>query len=883
MQYEQLTFKLDVQDNASSKFDALGKSIKGIGTQADEAGNTIRDGLSGARIASVGRDLLRFSQVGVDALKGLATAASNVTEAQNFAQQIFQDSTPIVEEYSKTAAQAVGMSQTMALQSAASLGIFGKSVGYAGEGLADFSTSLVDLAADMASVKNTTPEAAITAVGAAFRSQYRPIKEYGVVLNETVLKQAAYNAGIYDGTGKLTQAQKVQAVYIELFKQLGFAQGDFQRTSEQMANQQRILNAEFENAKASLGEALKPAFVEAMKAAGDLLAIITDLPDPIKEIGAVAGIAVVSIAALGGGLLFVGGKVLSAVQTFGKLKAAMQASDGMAGSLGGTLGTLGKIAGIAAVEMLAIEAASKGINAISGEAKKGAESFDDFAIAMGKAQPEKALAAFSSMAEHSDKTLKGFLGLGGIIEDAGRSFGIGAGKYRANIEDWDRAFNKILTKSPDDAAGLIDALRSSSEGLDKNSQQYKDTMDMIDRYEPKLKKTIDAQLAMGDATTASSRTLERYADKALLPAADNTADLMAETADMADEMDKLTEHLQDAEGAFKTIGERAKVFQDVLGDATGVDKAVTGAADVRGAIQGVMDAFKDEDGNMVAFNTALDSTTEAGRTSVGAMDQLAQSIQGELVRAYEDSNGSAVKTIQTANKYTDELRWQMAQAGYTTDEINAYIDQLNLTPEDVVTTIKLEKQQEAMQKLDLLKLNMDQIPPDIATEIIADVDRGDYIAAYNTAKGYITSQGVITVPTDAGDIPRSELDATKGKAQSYFNASPIQAKWTLAPNPQGGVGTRTYGPPAPGYGGNAYVPAESAAMMAMGLSTSPGGSLYAAPPPAAAGHTAPMSTPSIVNVSISMPMGTNEVRVVDMIRQYARSNGTRNIGGPSRR
>jgi tetratricopeptide (TPR) repeat protein len=883
MQYEQLTFKIDVQDQASQKFEQLGKAAKEAGDKAEKAGKKFGEAFSGAQLTNMGRSLIGFAATGVREMGKLINASSDLYEAQNFAKQIFADSTPVVLEFAKNAARAVGQSTEAAIQGASSIGIFGRAIGITGDDLANFSTDLVTLAADMASVKNSTPERAITAIGAAFRGQYRPIKDFGVILNEQVLKQAAFNAGIYDGTGKLTQREKTLAVNAELFKQLDFAQGDFQRTAGEAANQQRIFNAELENARASLGDALRPAFTKAIEGAISFLEIVQKIPGPLKEIGATIGVSVVGFAALAGGLLFVGGKVLSAVESFKKLKLAL---DGM-GSAGAGLGKLATGLGVVAVEMAAVQIAAEGINAISGEAKKAANSFDDFAIALKKGDISGTLETFGHMAEHSDKTLKGFLGLGGIIEDAGRSFSVAGVKYKANIEDWDRSFDKILAKSPEDAAGLIEALRKSSEGLDQNSQQYKDQMDMIDRYEPKVKKAVDVQLANGNAQALSTDLMKKYGDQTLV-SADSMADFAQEQEDAEkavedfDKMiDKLVDNLAEAEDAFDTAGERAEVFGDVLGDTTGVDAHLQNLASIRGSIQDVVDALKDEDDHLDKNKVTLDTHTEAGRANVAALQDLASAIQDDLVRAYKDSNGSAEKVIHTAQGYTDELKLQLTQAGLTETQIKTYTEALNLTPEDIATTIHLEKQEEARQKLELLKIEMDKIPPEIATQIIAKVDEGDYIAAYGIAKQYITDQG--PAPIAVKPVAKiSDAEIVKGQYDYYYSQHPIQAPVKL--NVQGGVGNVPYGPQVPGRSVSGQAarppsPAEAAAMESMGL-TAIGATLVGAPAPApvAAGTYGPISTAPIINLTVNMAAGTNEARVVDLLRQFARSNGIALLG-----
>jgi hypothetical protein len=116
------------------------------------------------------------------------------------------------------------------------------------------------LSADLASFNNTTPDEAINAIGSALRGEAEPLRKFGVLLNDATLKSAALELGIYSGSGALTAQQKILAAQKVIYEQTGDAQGDFERTSDGLANQQRILSAQFENVKTKIGEALLPAF-----------------------------------------------------------------------------------------------------------------------------------------------------------------------------------------------------------------------------------------------------------------------------------------------------------------------------------------------------------------------------------------------------------------------------------------------------------------------------------------------------------------------------------------------------------------------------------------------------------------------------------------------
>src|SRR4029077_20346528 len=137
--------------------DQLSVTLKKVGAAAEDAGKSIQK-VTAADVANFGRSMLRGATELATGLYGLAKASSDVVEQQNFVKQVFGTAAPQIEAFAKKAAQAVGLSEAAALQAAASLGIFGRAVGMTGPDLASFSDGLVQLAGDMASVKNTSVE-----------------------------------------------------------------------------------------------------------------------------------------------------------------------------------------------------------------------------------------------------------------------------------------------------------------------------------------------------------------------------------------------------------------------------------------------------------------------------------------------------------------------------------------------------------------------------------------------------------------------------------------------------------------------------------------------------------------------------------------------------
>jgi len=196
------------------------------------------------------------AKFGIDGVK----AASDLNEEVSKAEVIFGDVSDEIQAFSKTADKALGLTQKEALNAASTFATFGKASGLTGKDLSKFSKSATTLAADLGSFYNTNAEDAINAIGAALRGESEPIRKYGVLLNDATLKAKAMEMGLYDGKGALDVQAKSLAAYEVILDQTTDAQGDFSRTSDGMAGQQKILRAQLENLKTTMGERLLPVF-----------------------------------------------------------------------------------------------------------------------------------------------------------------------------------------------------------------------------------------------------------------------------------------------------------------------------------------------------------------------------------------------------------------------------------------------------------------------------------------------------------------------------------------------------------------------------------------------------------------------------------------------
>lgn len=194
-------------------------------------------------------------------LKGAIQQASDLNEQGAAVGQVFGKGAGAIEKFAAGAAASLGQSNVQVLEASKQFGIYGKAAGLGGDANAEFSKGMVQLATDLASFNNTSVDDAILALGSGLRGEAEPLRRFGVLLDDATLRAQAMQMGLIKTTKEaLTPQQKVLAAHQVILAQTSTQQGDFARTSEGLANQQRILTAEWSNAQAILGSALMPMF-----------------------------------------------------------------------------------------------------------------------------------------------------------------------------------------------------------------------------------------------------------------------------------------------------------------------------------------------------------------------------------------------------------------------------------------------------------------------------------------------------------------------------------------------------------------------------------------------------------------------------------------------
>jgi hypothetical protein len=271
--------------NLSKSFQKLQRDAGGLGKSVSASSNVMRNALAGISTVAV-----------VRGLQSAVMAASNLSESIAKSNTVFGANAEAIQNWSKTTASSFGVSRQAALEAAGTYGNLFRAFGIGENDAAAMSTSLVQLAADLASFNNTNIDDAILALRSGLSGETEPLKRYGIAINDVRLKEEARRIGlIKDTKGVLPQAIKTQAAYSLIMKDSALAQGDVARTSEGLANQLKFLKAGLEDAKAGFGEALLPAVLNLVNAFNEkLLPAVQRIVDAIKFQGAGAGIKTIA-------------------------------------------------------------------------------------------------------------------------------------------------------------------------------------------------------------------------------------------------------------------------------------------------------------------------------------------------------------------------------------------------------------------------------------------------------------------------------------------------------------------------------------------------------------------------------------------------------------
>lgn len=263
-----LNVKLGLDDSG------FNKGLSNAERKSKSVGSRIASGLGGIGKA-FGKAMLVGTAIGIGALakfsKMALGVASDLEEVQNVVDTVFGESSKVIDDFAKNAGVQFGLSELAAKQYAGTMGALLTPSGLGEDAITSMSTELVGLAGDMASFFNIADEEAFNKLRAGISGETEPLKQLGINMSVANLEAFALSQGIDQTFLSMTQAEQATLRYNFIMDATSKVQGDFAKTSESLANQQRIAALNVEDLAKVFGTVLLPQAGMAMRGINALI------------------------------------------------------------------------------------------------------------------------------------------------------------------------------------------------------------------------------------------------------------------------------------------------------------------------------------------------------------------------------------------------------------------------------------------------------------------------------------------------------------------------------------------------------------------------------------------------------------------------------------
>jgi hypothetical protein len=183
-----------------------------------------------------------------------------------------------------TLVKSFGFSRIAATKFLATTGDILTGLGFSQKKALSFSKQVQELSADLSSFANVPIKQASDAITKAMLGETEAAKSLGIVIRQDTKEFREAVEVIQEQTGVTLAEARAQVILEEAISQSKNAVGDFARTSESLANQQRQLVAETEDLSVALGERLLPIQKEIVSFRRSMIKQLTSLIDGTANI-----------------------------------------------------------------------------------------------------------------------------------------------------------------------------------------------------------------------------------------------------------------------------------------------------------------------------------------------------------------------------------------------------------------------------------------------------------------------------------------------------------------------------------------------------------------------------------------------------------------------
>lgn len=268
-------------------------------------------------LSRVWNQVLRFTE-----------ASSSWVENLNLLEVVFADTADEAKDFVKTASNNFGLDANALAQYVSTFKQMANAMGQASETGTQMAQALTYLALDISSLRNVDMKTAASDLASGIAGQVKPVRKYGFDITESSVDALLKEIG-GGSSSSLTQANKQLARTILLIRQSKDAWGDMAKTINTFANQQRVMNDQWETTKRLVGTLLigtfklTDSFEEASKTAGIAQKAIWYINGALLALNDILGAIIPQAEELNGGIAT---GVDDAVDDYDKLTSAVNGS-----------------------------------------------------------------------------------------------------------------------------------------------------------------------------------------------------------------------------------------------------------------------------------------------------------------------------------------------------------------------------------------------------------------------------------------------------------------------------------------------------------------------------------------------------------------------------
>ena len=254
--------------------------IAGFGENARKSGDVLRTALFGGAVLFGAQKLVK--------------AAGDLEQSIGGTAAVFGSAAGSVDEFAKSAADVVGLSENAARVLTSRLGASLKGAGLSAEEAANQSIFLTKTGADLAATLGGNTNDAVSALGSALRGEFDPLERFGIALKASEINAKAVSMGLAKSESSVDAYAKGQATLALVTERSAFAQGQFAKEADTAQGQQQRAAAAMEDTSAALGKSLLPIYTQIQKTITLVAEAFTMLPGPVQTgLIALTGVALV--------------------------------------------------------------------------------------------------------------------------------------------------------------------------------------------------------------------------------------------------------------------------------------------------------------------------------------------------------------------------------------------------------------------------------------------------------------------------------------------------------------------------------------------------------------------------------------------------------------